>query len=176
MGIRALCAAAAVVVGVGSAAEAATVDVVATMVYAEYSTGPVDDHSSWVITNPSEYWGIPNGQSLPGTLSMSDVVYDGFTHAWATFVVSGATIFDHAVSGDFSSFYGMNTDKPFQFYSLEWNGKDGLFQYSSDMGNYLESVVIEFTLAPVPLPATAALLPVGLGALAMMRRRRRLFN
>jgi MYXO-CTERM domain-containing protein len=41
---------------------------------------------------------------------------------------------------------------------------------------FTDSIVTTFTIidpAPVPLPTTAALLPMGLGALALMRRRRR---
>lgn len=40
-----------------------------------------------------------------------------------------------------------------------------------------QHVVLDFKeIAPVPLPATVALLPLGIGALAVMRRRRRLLD
>ncbi|MFT4150162.1 MAG: VPLPA-CTERM sorting domain-containing protein [Paracoccaceae bacterium] len=55
--------------------------------------------------------------------------------------------------------------------------KGTLYNYGEDMdwpvlGTYSYTNRYEPDAAPVPLPATAALLPLGIGALAIMRRRR----
>ncbi len=176
MGIGALCAAAAVVMGVGSAAEAATVNIVGKVVQSDYSTGPSWDHSSWTTISLPDYLGIPVDTPLRGTLSLSERLFNGAVFAWATMHIGGVLVWDFAVHGDMSGFSGSDPNHMFKWYGLDWDGTDGIYEYSSDMGRYLEYARLEFTLAPVPLPATVALLPIGIGALAMMRRRRRLFN
>lgn len=56
-----------------------------------------------------------------------------------------------------------------------WNYRMGLFDDGTYWGYGYETAHFQLVaeLAPVPLPASAALLPLGFGALAMMRKRRR---
>ena len=56
---------------------------------------------------------------------------------------------------------------------LSWNGKSGTWLYAPDGGTVEPYATVSFQIAAVPLPASAALLPIGIGALAMLRRRKR---
>ena len=62
--------------------------------------------------------------------------------------------------------FSLDYFEPDDFLDLEWR--------TGDSYAWLLLSIENVRVAPVPLPATAALLPVGLGALAMIRRRRRL--
>ncbi len=173
MGIRALCAAAAVVVGVGSAAEAATVDVVFTLTEAVEHYMPPWDESAWVDTPLLVYNGLAVGSTYNGTLTVEDKPFNGGIFTWATLLIDGKTIYDFIVDGDLTAFHGQS-EGFIQWTTLDWDGAAGQFQYNHDILPYDTIVIGSFALAPVPLPATAALLPLGIGALAVLRRRRRL--
>ena len=169
MGIRALCAAAVVAVGVGQA-EAATYNVDITLTQAQetiWSDYTVIDE----IIPYSEYWTIPVGETKRGQLIVGEPSDDG---AQVTLTVGGMTIFDgygwHSYYGDvFAHAYGY-------MWLYWWSDGTGKIEDSYDGGLRTREVFATLTLAPVPLPATAALLPLGIGALAMMRRRRRVVS
>lgn len=56
---------------------------------------------------------------------------------------------------------------------LSWNGKSGTWLYAPDDGSFEPYATVSFQIAAIPLPASAALLPIGVGALATLRRRKR---
>lgn len=169
MGIRSLCAAAVVAVGVGSAADAATYDVIFTVTEAmdEYIG---DDDEQYVATPLSGWWGFDVNAPVAGTLSVSD---DDNT---VSLDVAGNRLFEDYDSiggiggGGVSWLFGVGGSA---LTELRWFGDRGALIYLSDNRPDYTSARATLSLAPVPLPAAAALLPLGIGALAMMRKRRR---
>lgn len=169
MGIRVLCAAAAVVVGVGQA-EAATVDHVKLTLNAEYICEMECDEPAPTI---GKFMGIPVGQSVYGDLYIGDrdddllqqilFVSKGIIHELGFFL-------DEQLDGRYSEIGAIES---MYAYLINWNGSEGSLWYRDDNVPWSLEVQGTIELAPIPLPATAALLPMGLGALALMRRRRR---
>ncbi|WP_103171623.1 hypothetical protein [Paracoccus sp. SY] len=170
MGIKALCAAAAVVAGVGSA-EAATVDHVKLTLTAEYicEAGECDEPAPSV----AKFMGIPVGQSVYGDLHIGDKDADLFQRIvfFSKGTVNNLGYFrDDYSDGRYSE---RSSIEGLYAYLINWNGLVGSLWYRDDDYPWSLDVSGTIELAPVPLPATAALLPMGLGALALMRRRRR---
>ena len=175
MGIRALCAAAAVVVGVGSAAEAATAP------YGTYDVEMTLFNIYSACNRPCEdpleipYAGMSLGDTQRGTLVVKEG-WDGdnitVDFRWAGGVLANNLGLDRVAD---NAFY--NTS----YFAISFTFTDGLLNGTFTGVNYpLGTGDIEqlndflfSEVAPVPLPATAALLPLGLGALALLRRRRR---
>lgn len=168
MGIRALCAAAAVVVGAGSAADAATVDRVSLTLDAEY----ICEMDICEDPEPAvDFYGLPTDGPVTGWLSIGDENSEWLRSI--TFTLGNSII-------DFGRFQGTSGEYQnadllgfFTDFFIRWNGTAGSLSYRDDGAPWSLDVQGTIELAPVPLPATAALLPMGLGALAMMRRRRR---
>lgn len=169
MGIRALCAAAAVVAGVGQA-EAATVDRVTMTLNAEYicEIGDCEDDPA-----PGVDFFLPTDVPVTGWLSIGDK--DDQDMQEITFSYNGM----ESILGPFIDFSGtgyyqsVDAMEGFYAFNIDWNGLFGSLWYRDDDAPWSLDVRGTLELAPVPLPATAALLPMGLGALAMMRKRRR---
>lgn len=178
MGIRSLCAATVVAVGVGSAAGAATIE------SGSYAVQMTLVESSWLCfmgdcegpePTSSVYKGLNVGDIVPAMLSLafpnSSQVH--FTLSWSDTTIS-----------DFLTLIRENvywrSDNKWEL-SLYQTGDilSGVLVDGYYSAIWTQNARIEFTEvqpAPVPLPATAALLPLGIGALALMRRRRRQFN
>lgn len=199
MGIRALCAAAAVVVGAGSAADAATYRYELT-----YQNSLFSDAEVWRIepeellfagnlNSTDDLWGIPTALPgiVPGTKVMFELIFDAgkvvrcmigsfdchpgktvyarwgespiFTeHEFMEMRFSG-----EAQIGTLVELYDIRNAAGHVFSTPDY--------YISVWSRYSYFTVSDLTpgIAPVPLPATAALLPLGIGALAILRRRRR---
>lgn len=172
MGIRTLCAAAAVVVGVGSAADAATYFGTFTLVSAirEYEAVYHGDPHLPDVVLPS-YWGVATGDTVSATITVTDSP-GGVLFGIST---AGGMIFDSPLSLAGGVYRGFEKGDEWGWEGLTWDGgMAGTIDYYGDMRPWFPVVKGTFTLAPVPLPAPAALLPIGIGALALMRRRRRL--
>ena len=170
MGIRALCAAAAVVAGMGSAAEAATVDHVKLTLSAEYICEMECDEPAPSI---GKFMGIPVGQSVYGDLYIGDRGEDLFQIIH--FISKGTTynlgrFLDWQSTGNYIEEAAMEFFYDFQ---INWNGSEGSLRYRDDDAPWSLDVQGTIEPAPVPLPATAALLPMGISVLVLMRRRRR---
>lgn len=176
MGIRALCAAAAVVVGMGSAAEAATYTGTFTLVSAvkEYETSNPGDPDLPDEELPG-HWGVATGNTVEATFNIN--VYAD----WVVFEVfhGNIEIFNERIYASGSGYTGGQSgwaDSYYGWKELTWDGaQSGSVVYWGE--NYPWYAVIKGTFsidpAPVPLPATAALLPLGIGALVAVRKRRR---
>lgn len=190
MRIRALCAAAAVAVGVGSAADAATtygfkyietvyVDVT---IYQDNNPDDEDDYEIFEfvsLSNNNDSWGlglfIPNMK--PGDIfTYKDIRSDCIltdTCKYLEYYYEDPLYFGEELwmvefpgglnKGSIVDLWDADTYVGHHFYG------DNFQAIVHDRHTYFEIVEI----APVPLPATAALLPLGIGALAMMRGRRR---
>lgn len=166
MGIRALCAAAAVVVGVGQA-EAATYNVMFTIARADHVYYPADN-SEYTITPLGEWRGMLVNSPLRGLLKLEE----GITPILS---VGGKFLFGGGDAENYADGSWWQTNETLYDY-LTWTGAEGTWMRREDnLPDYL-FVDADIQLAPVPLPATAALLPMGIGALALMRKRRRLVS
>ncbi|VDS07595.1 hypothetical protein PARHAE_00772 [Paracoccus haematequi] len=218
MGIRALCAAAAVVVGVGSAAEAATYRTTSLEMTVRYDGTHFSDVSYY---DAKEGDAIFQGDVEAGDTSLGLQSYlFGFPEIGTVFdfivtvIVPLVPIDDYYYGNggrtpvcqlgpwdctDTNRTYGGNesiflawdddwiVEGPLQvgqsievFYHMIYGGNDGIM-YTND-GSHVYSHEIEYSyftvlsvdrISPVPLPATSALLPLGLGALAVLRKRRK---
>ena len=171
MGIRALCAAAAVVVAGVGAVDAATVDHVKLTLNAEYicEEGECGEPAPSI----SSFRDIPIGSAIYGDLVIGDRDEDLFQII--QFVSKGTTyhlgrFLDWQSTGNYIEDAAMDF---FYWYQINWNGSEGSLRYRDDNVPWSLEVQGTIELAPVPLPATAALLPLGIVALAMLRRRRR---
>lgn len=169
MGIRALCLAAAAAVGVGQA-EAATYQVRLTLTAHDYSCYYCEGYPKPKV---GKFAGLSEGQSVAATLTIDTIPYQAsFSFEYPEgsvssrgywFEVSPNAYTNLANEGSFSysAISGMIAGSYFYF---EHDGITGWGEYAA----------FDFTeLAPVPLPASAALLPLGIGALAIVRKRRR---
>lgn len=184
VGLKAMCAAAALMVGVGQA-EAATARCERSDAYDPpiYGTKLTYDFDVFIRQgfidnedNPIEAYGpysknvaVPmraNITSLPADYC-ADITLSSLGQTWQTtesFGTLGFVAFGNTADGGrfvFSLFNDLIGDS----LDIEWHTADSYAWVLLDIENV--------RLAPVPLPATAALLPVGIGALAMMRKRRK---
>lgn len=177
MSIRTFCAAAVVALGVGQAEAATVYDVIFTITKAKhlYIDDCYDEDGSYTTCVSTELlpdWrGMSVGDPLRGVFAVGD---DGF----ATLDVGGLRLF-----GDWGAYQAYDGDAYWWegsggvwYTYLSWNGTAGTLFHSLDNRPDSYDTYASLTLAPVPLPATAALLPLGIGALAMMRRRRRVVS
>lgn len=169
MGMRALCAAAIVAAGVGQA-EAATVDRVKLTLTAEYicEINPCED----AAPNVGKFYGVETGKSVFGDLYIGDPDQD-----WLQTIlfISKGTAHNFGQFSDFGENAYLNEFLRYYYtaFVIEWNRSEGSIWYRDDNAPWSLEVLGTIELAPVPLPATAALLSLGLSALALMRRRRR---
>lgn len=176
MGFRVLCAAAAVVAGVGSA-DAATVthDIVFTVTDAYDLTSYFDyeiEEMVEVRTDLPGFWGFATGSSTRGILEIVETVATQLT---VRLVVAGTAVFEaDDASGTIEAFYAVSGISGYKMDGLRWTGTSGKLEYTYDGSPDFTFADATISLAPIPLPATAALLPMGIGALAWMRKRRRL--
>ncbi|WP_306608556.1 VPLPA-CTERM sorting domain-containing protein [Paracoccus sp. WLY502] len=133
-----------------------------------------------------DYGGVfftaPIGTILRGVLSFGD-----FTGTPGDYF-SGIPIWFSSYAGD-AGFGGdyFDTRNGIGYYSnhdpqgddydfhISWDGTTGSVYYYYDEQDHVWDRMVTGTiqLAPVPLPASAALLPLGIGALVLVRRRRR---
>ncbi|MGN7871059.1 VPLPA-CTERM sorting domain-containing protein [Paracoccus sp. 22332] len=171
MGIRALCAAAAVAVGVGSAAEAATYTGAFTLVSAYESHHPFGSDPVEPDRPMPGYWNVATGDTVEAFIT---VIADFGDSVHFTLGTLTETIFSSVLQRTAEGYSGVESGYFYGWESLTWDGTlSGTISYASEEYPWAKNVFGSFTLAPVPLPAAAALLPLGLGALALMRRRRR---
>lgn len=149
-----------------SAAHAATVqifDVTAVLTY--HKTGCYSGMSECGQSESGSLLGLILNQPSRATLTITDYIESGRDHQKYILKYDEGSIFDSTenINNDVSA-------------ALTWNGNTGSISYSfGDLWSY-EAAKIELGtyVAPVPLPAGAALLPLGLAALAMFRKRRRI--
>lgn len=164
MGIRSLCAAAVVAVGFGSAADAATVthNIIFTMNF---------------LDGPQYHWGIKEGQKANGTL---EIIEGSFDENWLTLTINGYSAYSGKASGSGGYYDGITGIVGYGYQVIQWGLTSGKFAdaYDDEDGIFelqAEGTMVLGTLppSPIPLPAAAAFLPIGIGALAVMRKRRR---
>ncbi|WP_377707449.1 PEP-CTERM sorting domain-containing protein [Paracoccus fontiphilus] len=187
MGVKAMVAAALLAVGIGSAADAATIvgwrNVFGTShpVYREafdvdlyFDRGYVDGEN-----NSIDSWGI----YTKDTPVIMRIVMDWFSpDYWADISMSSRGQ-DWDVSGSLmlmgdgfiaSGKSPEGTDFELRFSPFGGSANHLEFRPYGSAQHALTYLSVEnIRLAPVPLPATAALLSLGIGALAVMRKRRR---
>lgn len=167
VGIKAMVAAAALAFGAGQPAQSATYDVMFTITKAEHIYSPLDQVGGG-ITPLSEWWGMAVNTSLRGVLEYGENIFPVLT-------VGGSRLFGewgYAWQDPPGTWIEQNFAWNYNY--LTWTGSEGTWLRWEDSEPDYYRIEGEFRLAPVPLPATAALLPLGIGALALMRRRRRL--
>ena len=174
VGLKAMCAAAALAVGAGQA-EAATYNGTFTLVSA------VSEHEE-VFGHPYEddillpgHWGVATGETVAATITITPdiggmifALFAGATEIFNSYVSLSGTGYAGSQSGTEDAYYGWK--------ELFWDGAgSGTVSYSGEMTPWYPEIRGTFTvdLVPVPLPLSAALLPLGIGALAMMRKRRK---
>lgn len=174
---RRLFLAVAAVLGLGSGAQAATVNASFTLVSAIDVHDPLnpDVEPKQPDRQLSEWWGVPVGKTVAATVTIGEG-----TAEWLRFTLRTASevIFDDFVAISGTSFYGGIAGPDWGWTTLEWDGS--LFGSGSILAKgaedpWFKEIYGEFRLqpAPVPLPFSATLLPLGFGALAAIRRRRR---
>ncbi|SNR59782.1 VPLPA-CTERM protein sorting domain-containing protein [Paracoccus sediminis] len=167
MGIRAMCAAAAVAMGIGSAADAATLRL--EFDYAYHGGDNLEN------TDFTTVWGLPVGGVSEVQL---DLDYPASNYAELK-TNAGIVIFGDIVGFMNGVFWGDTGLSGIDYTVFSWDGTLGYVEYSGEFGSYETFKDIRATLslvsdlAPVPLPAGALLLPAGIGALALLRKRRR---
>ncbi len=164
MKLGAVIAAAVVAVGVGQA-EAATVvthDVIFTMDF---------------LHGPKSHWGVREGHRANGTLTITDT--GNSNDNWLTLTIKGYIAYDGKVTGSAGYYEGITGIVGYVYKMVDWSGTSGSIADAYDDENGPRELQAEgsFTIgtlpSPVPVPATILLLPAGLGALAMMRKRRK---
>lgn len=186
MGIGSLFAAAAIAVGMGHAADAATYEGQDFNVIVRLTETLICDWGDCDGYPSKDYGGVfhtaPIGTVLRGVLSFGHFQgtpgeYFSGIPIWFSSHGNGdgfgGSHFDtnHGI-GYYSNHDPQGDDYDFQ---ISWDGTAGSVYYYYDEQDYAwdRKVTGTIELAPVPLPASAALLPLGLGALALIRRRRR---
>lgn len=170
VGIKAMCAAAALAVGVGQT-EAATYDVIFTITEAQHDYLDFDNNQAVTRTYLSEWWGMAVNAPLRGVLEM------GADGIFPLLTVSGLTLFRTPDAGQAGSSETSWTEGTGAWYNtLTWTGSQGTWYRTEDQRPDYYNISADIRLAPVPLPVSAALLPMGIGALAFLRKRRRLVS
>lgn len=164
--LRTLVASAAVAVGIGQAAQAATHNIVFTITRAEHIYYPADE-SVYEVTPLDGWWGLAAHTPLKGILDIAD-------DDRATLDVAGTRIVD--------GWYGADLPQGgrrwlqgdgFSYTTLDWYGDKGSVEYGADyLPDYYEADAT-VALAPIPVPASAALLPLGVAVLSSLRKRSR---
>lgn len=99
------------------------------------------------------------GSDFNGTPPDEDFLF-AYADIW---YVQGSSILGSKVAVNFWS--GATSDR--------YTSTDGRFEWFSGEENSYFEVVAAPDMSPIPLPASAALLPLGIGALAMIRKRRK---
>lgn len=170
-----MCAAAVVAVGVGSSADAATVvhKVNIKLIYAEEQIWS-DDISEIIGRNVyEEYWTIPTGQTRRGAISVEELP-TGQVRAIVT--VGSNIVADLVGEGSVNSIdiFFDRSGGGYDWTALTWENGAGALEKSYDYTFRTFGARANIVSPPpVPLPAAGALLPLGIGALAAMRKRRR---
>ncbi len=173
MSFRPMVVAAVMAVGIGQVADAAIVeyDIVITVNSAYYHYYPIggENHST-----PLEgWWGLKTGVPTAGVLRVQ--TYDTGS-AIADLIIPGiGAIFENNFSASpmngYYYWWGVGSSSAGSMTWLTWNGNEGSLSYSQDRLPHYTNADASFSV--IPLPASAALLPLGVGALALMRKRRR---
>lgn len=178
MGIKALCAAAAVVVAGVGAVDAAVVRKDVTFTFSEavrWEEGDLHDRTDDVFTYFDHHLGLPVGSPIKGELTITDIADAwGEDLRWVNLVVGGVKLFadEVAFTGPRHAFFN-DTRTGWDWYRLELFDALGFYEYFDDDRPNAYTATGTFSIAPVPLPASAALLPLCFGALALLRKRRR---
>lgn len=187
MSFRSLVAAALLAVGVGQASDAATIvgwrDAYGTPhpVYREAYDVDLYFDQGYIggADNPIEAWGIYNKETPVSMRIMVDWFEPDY---WADVSVSSRgqdwSIIGSALqmNGNFIASGSNPNGEAFTLELSRFSDFAGYIDLADQAGSYYDWALLSVEnvrLAPVPIPATAALLPLGLGALAMMRKRRR---
>ncbi|MDB6181238.1 VPLPA-CTERM sorting domain-containing protein [Paracoccus fistulariae] len=177
MGIRLVIAAVMLAVGIGQA-DAATVESRSgwfTLTSLEVFCGSYC--SNYPDSRTKYYAGLREGQTALGqvTISTSDdgeMVYLSMRYGptLSTYLFSEGLTRQENGTYSYDSVYDVPCCYRFR---IGWNGRSGWFRFEDDDPPIDKYVTINFEIAAVPLPASAALLPIGMGALAMVRKRKR---
>ena len=157
-------------VGVGQA-EAATWDVDVTWISGAWICAY--DCDGVTPPDPNDYHvGIDIGETKSGTLSIDPYVGWG-NDVTLTLRVADSVIVSSPMTtlpGRYQNFWAYHN------LWVDWDGASGLYHYEDDRTPYFWKSEFRISLtqpAPVPVPASVALLSVSMGALAMMRKRRK---
>lgn len=170
--IRDLVLAAVAALGIGSGAQAATLNASFTLVSAVDVHIPVfeEDMPKQEDRQLLEWWGITVGKTVAATVTIGE----GMRFTLAT---AAGIVFDEYIWRSGSSYYGLTYGPDHGWTGLSWDGS--LFGSGSILAQgaedpWFKEIYGEFRLqpAPVPVPLSAAFLPLGFGAFAMIRRRR----
>lgn len=170
MGIRMLCLAAAAAVGVGQAG-AATVRYDAYYTLTSISVVCDGGCERYPEEEVNVYAGIRDGQTAKGQLTITDDV-PGQIHLEFRYGAELARLL-------FRNTLSLRADGSYRYafadVRVSWDGILGVFNEWPPTSRIEQKTSVEFGIlpAPIPLPASAALLPIGLAALTMIRRRRK---
>lgn len=118
--------------------------------------------------------GLSIGQTVVGTISfLKTSPYNiSLNMSWGDYSFANNRGFSEI---DINSYWNPALDDYIKF-SLIDGVFSGIYKRLPYSGEWNQNAVLEFSsvsVAPVPIPGSAALLPVGLGALALLRKRRR---
>lgn len=184
VGLKAMCAAAALMVGVGQAEAATVLDVEFTITRAvnEYIPVPEEGPDEGFEDVPfEEFWGVKVGDTVNAVFTYAEEWVGNQKSLRASFSVADQLLFRGTLSRGMPwemAWAGISdhTSSP-EYFALEWDGVGmGTLEYTHDFRPWFPTVEATWSVvspAPVPVPMTAALLPFGIGALAMMRKRRK---
>ncbi|WP_103173790.1 VPLPA-CTERM sorting domain-containing protein [Paracoccus sp. SY] len=171
MSFKTLCAATAVVVGLSSAADAASVHNVG---FSLNEGGYCEPQPCTPPSNTGYFLGFETNKWYSGKLRFSDPDELGqinISFSDSTWPLA-YSLGQYTLNPASLEHYHMVSGLP--DFIIRWDGEIGEFYYRiGSRERHLEYSGSFRAIPPVPLPASAALLPLGLGALAMMRRRRK---
>lgn len=175
MGIGNWCFGLVAAMAVGTAAEAATYNVAVTMTQNSLDCWPGSSELCGSEPDLGSWSGLTLGRAVYGVLSIIENTVENEAQV-SLYLNDGGAVFDYEMRPNQSNtgYWMMSSGYG---YDIHWDGEVGGFFYQDDGYPWSRSVRAGMSLgeapAPVPLPAGAALLPFGLGALAVMRKRRR---
>lgn len=177
MGMKLALAAAILAAGIGQAGAATVEERPGWFTLTSFQFFCPGDCSQYPHVDTKSFLGIREGQSALArfTISTSDdgEIVDLSMHFRSP---SSSVVFSESLARQENGSYLYDSiDHVNCCYRSEisWNGKSGMWRYEGDGGGFDPYATLSFQIAAVPLPASAALLPIGIGALAMLRRRKR---
>lgn len=176
MSVRGLVLAAVAVGGVGSGAQAAVyrADVVLTEAgAASYPGGTRDETYDYWLE-----WGLSLGKPKRAKIHIEETEHPALT--WVGIYIGSTMIaawenWDDEISGDeYSVIFGDYWDRWWEYSFSPTKG--GSMIYTDEWDDYYiyaSAKISNVTLAPIPVPAGAALLPAALVGFGLMRRRKK---
>ena len=175
MDFRSVVLAMVIAVGAGQAGAATVEKLDAWFTISSLDAGCIGSCDSYPDSMTKYFGGLREGQTTSGVISLTESADGdsiGLSWSFGSPKVGFSGILDRLADGTF--LYDSINDVLCCYREwATWNGETGVWRLETDGGGVDQYVTVNFKLAAIPLPASAALLPIGVGAFAMMRKRRK---